>query len=298
MKTLVLLTVLLVSILLFSLLTSAQTALQVVVVGVDGLGGEALRKIPTTTFASLIKTGAYTLHARAVLPTVSSPNWASMIMGAGPEQHGVTSNDWKPDKFEIAPVSTGTGRIFPTIFSVVKQQRPEATIGIFHDWDEFGRLTERNIGSVIEDADGPADAIRRSLSFIRATTPALTFIHLDHVDHAGHEHGWFSPEYESAIKEADRLLKELIDGIKASGSWDRTVLLLTADHGGVGTKHGGMSTAEIEIPWILHGPGVVKGVELKTPINTYDTAPTLAHIMGVRPHEAWIGKPVREALTR
>ena len=34
------------------------------------------------------------IHARGVIPTVSSPNWASMIMGAGPEQHGITSNDW------------------------------------------------------------------------------------------------------------------------------------------------------------------------------------------------------------
>jgi len=46
-----------------------------------------------------MREGAWTLHARGVMPTVSSPNWASMIMGAGPEQHGVTSIDWQPYKF-------------------------------------------------------------------------------------------------------------------------------------------------------------------------------------------------------
>jgi arylsulfatase A-like enzyme len=90
----------------------------------------------------------------------------------------------------------------------------------------------------------------------------------------------------------------LIDGLKAAGAWNRTVLLLTADHGGVGQKHGGMTMSELEIPWILHGPGVAEGVELKTNVNTYGTAPTVAHILGIKPHAAWIGRPVLEAFSR
>src|SRR6059036_3684283 len=36
--------------------------------------------------------GAWTLEARGVMPTLSSPNWESAIGGASPEQHGITSN--------------------------------------------------------------------------------------------------------------------------------------------------------------------------------------------------------------
>jgi arylsulfatase A-like enzyme len=53
---------------------------------------------------------------------------------------------------------------------------------------------------------------------------------------------------------------------------------------------------EIEIPFIIAGPGIKAGHEIKTPVNTYDTAATVAFLFQLKPPEAWIGKPVREAL--
>ena len=61
----------------------------VVIIGVDGLSVEALREAGAPNLKQLMARGAWTLHARGVLPTVSSPNWMSILAGAGPEQHGV-----------------------------------------------------------------------------------------------------------------------------------------------------------------------------------------------------------------
>src|SRR6516164_906642 len=94
----------------------------VVVIGVDGLSPEGIRRAKTPVLHRMMAEGASTLHARGVMPTVSSPNWASMIMGAGPEQHGVTSNDWKPGKGAISPTAVGPGGIFPTMFGLLRQQ--------------------------------------------------------------------------------------------------------------------------------------------------------------------------------
>ena len=85
----------------------------VVIIGCDGMSPDGIQKAKTPSMDSLMRRGAYTLRARGVMPTSSSPNWASMIMGAGPEQHGITSNGWRPDKFEIAPTAVGSGGIFP-----------------------------------------------------------------------------------------------------------------------------------------------------------------------------------------
>jgi predicted AlkP superfamily pyrophosphatase or phosphodiesterase len=243
----------------------------------------------------LMREGAFTLAARAVFPTVSSPNWASMIMGAGPEQHGVTSNEWETNKFEISPVEKGPGGIFPTIFGVVREQRPAAVIACFHDWDGFGRLLEQNAPDVIEHPEGPTNTMLRAIDCIRAKRPNFLFVHLDHVDHAGHEHGWNSPEYLAAIEVADRLIGQAMDALNEAGMMDRTVVLITADHGGKGKKHGGMTMEEIEIPWILWGAGVAHGKELMTHLNTYDTAPTIAYALGLKTPDCWIGKPVIEA---
>ena len=73
---------------------------------------------------------------------------------------------------------------------------------------------------------------------------------------------------------------------------------MSADHGGVGKTHGGLSTAELEIPWIAAGGGIAKGRELKGPVTTIDTAPTMAYLLGIAAPPAWIGRPVREALAQ
>ena len=267
----------------------------VVLVGIDGLSPEGLRRVDAPAFRELMKTGAYTFHARAVIPTVSSPNWASMLMAAGPEQHGVTSNDWDPDRFEISPVAIGTGRTFPTIVGELRRARPSAAIGVFHDWDGFGRLVERDAATVVVDLDGPQNAVERAVAWWDARRPALTLIHLDHVDHAGHENGWLSLEYLEAVREADRLLQHVVQALRERRLWDRTAIIVTADHGGVGKKHGGLTQSEIEIPWIAAGAGIVKGRELKQPVTTIDTAATIAFLLSVPPHSAWTGRPVREA---
>ena len=267
----------------------------VVVIGCDGMSPDGVRKAKAPNLDQLMKEGAFTLHARGVMPTVSSPNWASMIMGAGPEQHGVTSNEWATNKFEIAPTVVGPGGMFPTIFGSLRAQQPASVILCYHDWDGFGRLFERAAADVIEHPAGPTNTILRAIEAFKARRPTFTFIHLDHVDDAGHHFGHGTREYYDSVGVADDLIGRAIQGLKDAGMWEKTILIVTADHGGKNKGHGGATMAELEIPWIIHGPGVAKGRELTAPVNTYDTAATIAYVLGVRPPEAWIGKAVKAA---
>ncbi|HTH46289.1 MAG TPA: alkaline phosphatase family protein, partial [Candidatus Limnocylindria bacterium] len=123
----------------------------VVVIGCDGMGSLSFLPTNAPIMHRLMREGAYTLRARGVMPTSSSPNWASMIMGAGPEQHGVTSNDWETNKFEIPALEKGPEGMFPTIFRVLREQRPKASIVCVHDWDGFGRLFERHSVDLVEN---------------------------------------------------------------------------------------------------------------------------------------------------
>jgi predicted AlkP superfamily pyrophosphatase or phosphodiesterase len=269
----------------------------VVIIGVDGLSPDGIRKAPTPHLHQLMKTGASTLHARAVMPTVSSPNWASMIMGAGPEQHGVTTNDWELEKFEIAPTEVDAGGRFPTIFGLLRSQRPTAKIACFHDWKGFSRLFDRKAADIVEHLKGPVQTTERAIAYLKDKRPEFTFIHLDHVDGAGHDHGHGTPQYYQAVTEADRLIGLALKGLEDAGIGEKTVVLVTADHGGKGKGHGGATMGELEIPWILHGPGVAAGKELTTRVNTYDTAATVAYIFGLKTPECWIARPVVEAFS-
>jgi arylsulfatase A-like enzyme len=94
---------------------------------------------------------------------------------------------------------------------------------------------------------------------------------------------------------ATKLIGKVLAALEEEKMLRDTVVLVTSDHGGVNKGHGGATMAELEIPWIIYGRGVRRGHEIQTPINTYDTALTVAHILGVKPHPAWIGKPITEA---
>jgi predicted AlkP superfamily pyrophosphatase or phosphodiesterase len=270
----------------------------VVVIGVDGLSPDGLRKAKVPNVEAMRAAGAWTYHGRGVMPTVSAPNWASMIMGAGPEQHGITSNEWKLDQYDFTPTVKGPSGIFPTIFFLLRGQRKDATIGVFHHWDEFSRLVEPGVPSVIEHYKTAQETMDRAVAYFQATKPTLLFIHLDLVDDAGHEYGHGTPQYITSVEEADRLAGLVLQATKTAGIEKDTLVLLTADHGGVGKKHGGNTMAELEIPWVVQGPGVRRGHEVKAPVNTFDTAATIAYVLGLKQPYAWIGRPVSEAFTR
>lgn len=283
------------------LLASASAYAQVdhvIVIGIDGLGAAAVRENPTPNIHKLMAEGAWTLKARGVMPTVSSPNWASMIMGAGPEQHGVTSNQWQVDKFEFQPVCRGSAAIFPTIFGILRQQKIGARISILHDWDDFQRLVEPGVATLIQNTPGAKATVDAAQKAWLEHSPTLMFLHLDDVDHAGHENAWESQQYRDAVAAVDTLVGGLMTVVRQSPQAARTAILLSADHGGVGKHQGGMTMTELEIPWIASGAGIVRNREIAGSVNTFDTAATIAALLKLKPPDCWLGRPVREAVTR
>ena len=267
----------------------------VIVLGVDGLGANALRSGMPANFQSFQHEGSYSLKARGVMPTITFPNFASMLSGAGPEQHGVTSNHWRPDHFDIAPSCSGSGGIFPTIFGVMREQRARAKLAMFFDGEGFPFIVEQGVPDKIGTAEGSDKTMALALDYIAADRPALVFLHLDLMDHAGHTEGFESAAYGKALGHSNELLGDLMRRLRETGMSDSTILIVTSDHGGIGKNHGGTSMTEIEIPWLIRGPGVKTGKEIQGPINTFDTAATIAYIFGLKQPSCWIARPVAEA---
>lgn len=274
---------------------SPAQATHVLIIGIDGLSPEGIEIAEAPAMKRLIRDGAWTMNARAVLPTSSSSNWASMITGATPAQHGVTSNDWELDARTIRPADTGPEDIFPTIFARVRGERPTARIASIYEWGAFGRMTERSVLTLDRHCSSPEEVTEAALAWFASGAPTLTFLHLDHVDGAGHAHGWHTPEYVRAVERADGLVARLLQGLADTNLLDATVIILSSDHGGLGTGHGGESMAELEIPWIIAGPGVARGRRILAPVNTEDTAATAAHVLGIGLSPAATARPVRAA---
>lgn len=268
---------------------------RIAILGLDGLSVDGVVKTASPNIRRLMARGSWTFQARAVMPTLSSPNWATVITGAGPEQHGITSNGWFRKMVEFQPVCAGPKGIFPTIFSLLRTQRPDSRIAVFHDWNAFSKLLERDVPDVLKHCRGAAATMRTAIAYWRTAKPDLTFVHLDNIDHAGHSDGWRSKNYYKAVMEADRLVGQFLDMLDQTGKTSRTLVLLTSDHGGIGHGHGKNSLDEILVPWIIAGPGVAAGREVQFPVSATDSAPTIAWILGLDTPDCWVGRPVRVA---
>ncbi len=270
-------------------------AKRVILIGIDALSTDGLQVAKTPNLDQLIREGALSLKARGVMPTVSAPNWGSMLLGAGPEQHGITKNGWKTDFHTIEPTVADSLGYFPSIFEILKKQRPNLKIAAFYDWPALGDLFNHRWLDSIVVTSGFKDTYQKAIPYIINEKPDFAFIYVGHVDEVGHHDGHGSPEYYQSITDVDAQIGQLIAALKQAGMYQETHFIVVSDHGGVGHGHGGESMAEIQVPWIIRGPGIISDRLLESPINTFDTAPTIAYLFNVQQPECWIGRPVLAA---
>ena len=68
-----------------------------------------------------------------------------------------------------------------------------------------------------------------------------------------------------------------------AGILDKSVIVITSDHGGIDKGHGGITMAEMRTPLIIWGKGVKKGWCFDdVPTVQQDVASVLADLLGVK----------------
>ncbi len=268
----------------------------VILIGMDGLGAYAIQKADNPNMKRLMADGSWSLQARSVLPSSSAVNWASMTMGAGPELHGFT--EWGSQRPELPSRELDQYGLFPSVFTLLREQRPSAEVGVIYSWGGIGYLFPKK--AVNKDQSCPNDTAttEAAVNYIKAKKPDFLFIHFDQPDGVGHGIGHDIPEYYEQVRKNDILLGQILQAVKDAGMWDNSVIILSSDHGGINKGHGGKTMVEMQIPWIVRGKGIKKNNEVKESIVTYDTAATIAYIFGLKTPRVWTGRPVKEAFAR
>jgi predicted AlkP superfamily pyrophosphatase or phosphodiesterase len=74
----------------------------VIIIIVDGLRPDLITAERTPVLRRLVDEGASTLEAKTVRPSVTLPSITSMMTGLRPQDHGITWNDYSPDKGSVA----------------------------------------------------------------------------------------------------------------------------------------------------------------------------------------------------
>jgi predicted AlkP superfamily pyrophosphatase or phosphodiesterase len=274
----------------------SQKIKHVILIGSDGFGAYAFEKAKIPNLRAMMKEGSWSLEARTVLPSSSAANWASMVMGAGPELHGYTT--WGSKKPDMPPrVVDGYG-MFPSIYSLLRKEKPDSEIGVIYEWDGIGYLFPKAAVNKDQNIDGDMALTNATTMYIKEKKPNFLFVHLHDVDSVGHKVGHGTPEYYEAIERTDSHIGSILRSIEDAGIAESTVVLFTADHGGINKGHGLISMEEMQIPWIIKGPGIKKDHELSQSIMTFDTAATIAELLKLKAPQVWIGRPVNDAMKK
>lgn len=283
-------------ILSFSLSTAQVKGVKhVVLIGADGMGAFALRdhQGDYPNIERLMKNGAYSLEMRSVLPSSSACNWASMLMGASPELHGYTT--WGSKTPDLPSRILNQYGMFPGIFGELRTKYPAAELGALYQWDGIGYLFEKDaVNYNFHSTKGNEELTKATCDYIKAKKPMLTYVAYDHPDGEGHSDGWGSEKYLSMCRDIDRYVGEILMAIEDAGMIDNSVVIFTADHGGIEKGHGGKTMQEMQIPFVMNGKNVKSGVVIDKSLMIYDIASTIGHVFGIQQPQVWIGRPVKE----
>jgi arylsulfatase len=138
---------------------------------------------------------------------------------------------------------------------------------------EYSRMFEAPYAGPIDGTTAQLVRIRRD----RTTIPAAGLKRLRDL-------------YDAEIRQLDDTLGHLVAFLEAGDLLDRTLVVVTADHGEEFQEHGSVLHGRtyfqevIAIPLLLRGPGVPVGVE-DYPASIIDVVPTVLSLLGVDPSE-------------
>ena len=266
----------------------------VFIISIDGGKPEAIQESKMPVLKRLVKEGACTWTAQTITPSITLPAHASMLTGVPMEKHHVTWNSWIPTNGLIG---------VPTVFAAAKQARLSTAMFVgkekFRHFlqpntvDEF--YYDRSNAVVVMKSDSGDKVVKKegnifakmvatnAAAYILKNKPNLCFIHFTDTDTIGHEFGWNSPEQLKAFADTDAALGLIRKAIQKAGIARRSVILISADHGGHDKGHSKGTPEDMAIPWIAWGQGVKKRFTITDPVYTCDTAATALWLLGLKP---------------
>ena len=136
--------------------------------------------------------------------------------------------------------------------------------------------------------DAPHAPYRYPASFERFTPASddVNYFFLKKSGTAGADAEPLKNRYRNAIGYADSVIARMLGALEARGLLDRTIVVITGDHGeefletGYLGHNSTFSSWQAQVPMILAGPGVRPGRETRLTSHV-DVVPTMFELMGI-----------------
>jgi predicted AlkP superfamily pyrophosphatase or phosphodiesterase len=263
----------------------------VVIISMDGMRSDVLLRARCLNIRALTERGSFTFWAESTDVAITLPTHVSMFTGLPPAKHRIT---WNDDR-DVEPTMLAA----PTLFDLTKKAGYSNAMVV--DKSKLSILAKPGIVdwlSVPEKKVKP-DALTvsaRGIEILRQHRPGVLFLHYPDPDSIGHSAGWGSPAQVEVADKADQAIGNIVAVLRELKLAEKTLLIVTADHGGSGKSHGAKVAFSHYIPWIAVGPGVRENHDLTLEpgltVHVVDVFATALSFLGVAAPADVEGKPV------
>lgn len=259
----------------------------VLIIGIDGVRPDALRKAETPNLDALIAGGAVSYDAYAggerrtvtQQATSSGPGWSSILTGVWLDKHNVPNNDFSDPNFDE----------YPCLFTRIRELRPDAVLASIVNWTPIN-------DEIVDDADyedrgDDAAVALLAADYLASQDPDVLFLQFDEVDGAGHDNFFapWSPKYVEAIEITDAQVGQVMDALRARPRYDdeEWLVIVTTDHGGNPVfGHGSHLRLSRTIFMIVSGEAAAGG-EFSPGPGMVAVPPTALAFLGLAIDPAW-----------
>ncbi len=276
----------------------------------DHTGIYGYEKIKTPHIDRLGQKGVIFSNAFCHVP-LTLPSHCSLFTGNLPLHHGVRDNGYRLPSFNL------------TLAEIMKDKgyKTAAFVGAFPLDSRFGL----NKGFDVYDDFYGSKNIVRDLSFIERKAEEVNKNALDWITNNKNErffvwihyfdpHAPYEPpspldqdyagrEYDGEIAYTDHVIGELLDRLDRLRLWEKTLIVLTSDHGeGLGEHrektHGiFIYDSTLRVPLIFHSPRVLpENKVVSDQVGLIDVMPTVLDLMGWDHIPDMQGKSLRSAM--
>lgn len=256
--------------------------MRILFIMLDGLRPDAITPERTPQLTTFIANGAATLHAQSVMPSMTLPCHTSIFHSVPPSRHGIMENQW-------VPMARPVIGLVEHLKTHGKRSAFVYNWELLRDMNRPGSLYRSFFIDTAYDLDGDEVIVEQTLALLPNEKLDFIFSYFTSIDVAGHEFGWMSDGYLRQVAQVDTLLQPLMDTLT-----DDMVCVIHADHGGHDRTHGTNLPEDMTIPWMIAGSGIRAGHTITQPVTLLETAPTIAHLLGVPIPDTWEGRVVAE----
>jgi arylsulfatase A-like enzyme/Flp pilus assembly protein TadD len=259
----------------------------------DHVGAYGAGFAETPTLDALAAEGTRFSRAFASSP-LTLPSHAALLTGRQPHQIGVRHNgmytlapaeESLPERLRDAGWATG---------AFVGAWVLAARFGLDQGFDRYDDATSAGLAAPGGYAERRADAVSDAALAWLESAPRPFFLWAHYYD----PHASYRPPapyaerfagrlYDGEIAWVDAQLGRLVAALRARGELDRTLVVVTSDHGESLGEHDELThgytlhDAVLRVPLVLRGPGVPAGRVVDPLVRSVDVAPTVL---------AWLGQ--------